>query len=250
MNWPSDDTVLGDETTRGGQRARRRARSLEAAAIAGVLYTVLTLAALVLLSRIPDLSLSDAEMTSWFDDTGHQAWLILGLNLASVSAIALLWFVAVIRRRLGDREDRFFGTVFFGSGIAYAVVWVTAAAMVAAPAVAMNALGARSVGADSVSLSAGLGASLLLVVAPRLQAVFILTVSNLIIRSGFLPRWVAYVGFLTGLIMFIVPLVTTSIGLSFPIWVLLVSIVILLNRPTMHDRVDSDDEPDDSVDDL
>jgi hypothetical protein len=29
-----------------------------------------------------------------------------------VSAVAFLWFVAVIRRRVGDREDRFFVTVF------------------------------------------------------------------------------------------------------------------------------------------
>ncbi len=206
-----------------------------------MVYTVLALVSMVLLSRLPDLALSDAEMTAWFADSGHQAPLVLGLNLASISAVALLWFVAVIRRRVGEREDRFFGTVFFGSSIAFVVVWVSAAAMLAAPAVAMNVFDSASVSASSASLSAGLGASLLLVVAPRLQAVFIFAVSNVIIRSGFLPRWLAIVGFCTGLFMLVVPLVFTPLGLAFPIWVFVVSIVILLNRPTAQ-GLDATDE--------
>ena len=66
--------------------------------------------------------------------------LIGALTLASFSGIAFLWFVAVIRRRLGDHEDKFFSTVFFGSGIAYVVVWLAGAAAFAAPAVAMTTL--------------------------------------------------------------------------------------------------------------
>ncbi len=115
--------------------ARRPGRSLEAAAVAGMAYSVLAVSGLVLLSRFPDLGMSDEELTRWFDDSGRRAEVIVGLNLVSISAIAFLWFVAVIRRRLGDREDRFFGTVFFGSSIAYVGVWVVAAAVIAAPAI-------------------------------------------------------------------------------------------------------------------
>jgi hypothetical protein len=34
-----------------------------------------------------------------------------------VSTIAFLWFVGVVRGRIGDREPRLFGTVFFGSSL-------------------------------------------------------------------------------------------------------------------------------------
>jgi hypothetical protein len=37
----------------------------------------------------------------------------------ALSGIAFLWFMAVVRDRLGEREDRFFATVFFGSGLLF-----------------------------------------------------------------------------------------------------------------------------------
>lgn len=86
---------MGDPTRRG--------RSIEAAAIAGIAYAVLTVLAMIRLSRFSRLDLGDEELAQWFDDGRHQAWLIGALSLASVAAIAFLWFVAVIRRRLGDR---------------------------------------------------------------------------------------------------------------------------------------------------
>lgn len=196
-----------------------------------MVYSVLAVAGLVLLSRLPDLDMSDEEMTRWFDDSGRRAEVMIGLNLVSISAIAFLWFVAVIRRRLGDREDRFFGTVFFGSSIAYVGVWLVAAAVVAGPVVVVTIFDDASVSAESESLAVGIGAALMLVVAPRLQAVFVITVSNVILRSGFLPRWLAYVGFATGFVMMVMPFVSQPIGLAFPAWVFLVSVVILVIGP-------------------
>jgi len=85
-----------------------KVRSVEAAAVAGIGYSVLAVLALTRMSSYPSLDQTNAELTAWFDDDGNQVMLGGALGLASVSAIAFLWFVAVIRRRLGDREDRFF----------------------------------------------------------------------------------------------------------------------------------------------
>jgi hypothetical protein len=209
----------------------RRARSIEAAAVAGIAYALLAGLALVRLSQFPSLEQSEAALTAWFDDATHQAWLVGALTAASFSAIAFLWFVAVIRRRLGDKEDKFFATVFFGSGIAYVAIWLAGATALAAPAVAPTLVDGASVSPDSASLAAGVGAGLLLVVAPRLQAVFIFSTSTVILRSRVLPKWLAYVGYFTGLVMLVMPLVTEPVGAAFPVWVLVVSIVILINRP-------------------
>jgi len=43
----------------------------------------------------------------------------LGLNLIPFAGIAFLWFIAVLRDRLGELEDRFFATVFLGSGLLF-----------------------------------------------------------------------------------------------------------------------------------
>ncbi|MGI9613895.1 MAG: hypothetical protein ACR2QO_13370 [Acidimicrobiales bacterium] len=212
-----------------------RVRSIEAAAAAGILYAVLAVLALTRMSSYPSLSSSEAELTSWFDDDGNQILLGGALTLASVSAIAFLWFVAVIRRRLGDREDRFFATVFFGSGIAYVAVWLVGAAVLAGPAIAMTTLDAAEVTAASASLAGGVAAALLLVVGPRVQAVFIFTTSTVILRSKVLPTWLAYIGYLAGVIMFLAPFVYVQLAYAFPVWVFVVSVVLLIVRPSSLD---------------
>jgi len=223
----------------------RRARSIEAAAIAGIAYALLTVLAMIRLSRFPSLELSNEDLAAWFEDGTHQAWLIGALTLGSVAAIAFLWFVAVIRRRLGDLEDQFFSTVFLGSGILYVAVWLSGAAVLAAPAVAMTQLDAGAVSPASASLAGGIGASLILVVAPRIQAVFIFTTSTVIMRTHVLPSWLAVIGYLSGLVLFVLPLVTQPSGLVFPAWVLTVSVMLLATRST-----DSTIEPDSDPEDL
>lgn len=213
-------------------RSRRRARSVEAAAIAGIAYSLLSLFALLQLNRFPRLSLSDEELTAWFDDGGNRALLIAALGASSVASIAFLWFIAVIRRRIGDHEDQFFATVFLGSGIVNVAISLIAASAVASPAIATTVLDASAVSASSASLAGGLGAALLLVVAPRMQAVFIFSTSTVILRSRVLPSWVAVAGYVLGLVMFIVPIVWRSFGVAFPIWVFAVSVVLLIIKPS------------------
>ena len=43
------------------------------------------------------------------------------------SGIAFLWFIAVVRHLIGDREDRFFATVFLGSGLLFVAMLFIAA---------------------------------------------------------------------------------------------------------------------------
>lgn len=44
-----------------------------------------------------------------------------------VGMVAFLWFMTVIRRRLGQREDLLFATELLGSGLAFAILATTAA---------------------------------------------------------------------------------------------------------------------------
>jgi len=213
---------------------RKRMRSIDSAAIAGVIYAALTLAALLLFRQLPDLSLSDQAITTWFDDEGHRSTLVLALSLVSMSSVAFLWFVAVIRRRIGDREDRFFATVFLGSAILYLGTYIAGAVALAAPAVAFSVLDDAAVESGSVTLMAGTAAGMLLIVGPRIQAVFIFATSTLILRTDAMPSWLAYVGYVAGLILFVIPLVLDPIVVGFPLWVLIVSVTIGLTRPALQ----------------
>lgn len=232
----------GDDSLAAIGAAGARVRSIEAAAVAGICYSTFAVLAMTRMSSYPSLDATEAELTAWFDDDGNQALLVGALGLASVAAIAFLWFVAVIRRRLGDREDRFFATVFFGSGVAHVAVSLAGSAVLAGPAVAMTTLDAAEVDPASASLAGGIAAGLLLVVGPRIEAVFIFTTSTVILRSKVLPSWLALVGYAAGLVMFVAPFLFVPLGYVFPVWVFTVSVVLLIVRPSNFDTADPADD--------
>ena len=53
----------------------------------------------------------------------------LALNLIPFAGVAFLWFIGVLRDRLGELEDRFFATVFLGSGLLFLVMLFVAGAL-------------------------------------------------------------------------------------------------------------------------
>ena len=83
---------------------------------------------------------------------------------------------------------------------------------------------------DTATLGGGLGAGLLLVAGPRIQAIFVISTSTVFLRTGVAPRWLAFLGYVIGVGLFIFPLIIEPVGLGFPVWVLIVSITILVIR--------------------
>jgi hypothetical protein len=69
------------------------------------------------------------------------------------------------------------------------------------------------------------------------------TTSTVIMQSRILPSWLAAIGYLGGVMLFVLPLITSPTGLVFPAWVLIVSIVLLATRRRSHEieRSTSDD---------
>jgi len=218
-----------------GDQLKRNVRSVESAAIAGILYSLMTIASLFLLRSFPLAKGSSETLASWIDDEQNRRNLIIGMNLAAVSSVAFLWFVAVIRRRIGDREDKFFSTVFLGSAILYIAIWLVAAAAVASLAVAYDRFAGASVDSNSATFLVGFAEALVLIVGPRLQGVFVLSTSTLILRTEILPRWLAYLGYAIGAVMVLLPMVYEPTGLMFPIWVLIVSVTIFVSKATGAD---------------
>jgi hypothetical protein len=204
----------------------RRRTPVESAAAAGVVYSILSVAALTLVGRVPE-NPTAAEWSVWIGDPTNRRLLFVGLALASVAAVAFLWFVAVVRRRIGDREDRFFATVFFGSAMVHIAIWLVAVATVAALAIG-GASAAGAPGPDIVNYARGISTALLFVAGPRIQAVFVASTSTMFLRTGAVPSWVAYFGYALAGLMFLVPIVATPLGLALPLFVFVSSVVILV----------------------
>ena len=118
-----------------GPLTRARLKTPRAAAIAGILFSVLLTATLVLIRiSIPAIS---PEIQDW--SAINTGTVTLALNLVPFAGIAFLWFIGVVRDRLGTYEDRFFATVFFGSGILFLAMFFAAAAVTGAMSMGLAA---------------------------------------------------------------------------------------------------------------
>ena len=210
--------------------APKRFRSIESVAVAGLIFAVLSFISLILLNPQPNFSAPDSEITAWYSDPTNRTSLTVGLTLATVAAISFLWFIAVIRRRVGDREDRFFATVFFGSGILLTGVYLVGAAVLASPAITVDLADGRVPDASVLAALNGLGKGLLLIVLNKVQAVFVISTSALAFRTNTFSRWLSYTGYGMGLIMFLWPIISEPIGLAFPVWVGILSVALLVRR--------------------
>jgi hypothetical protein len=205
-------------------------RSRRSAAIAGIAFAVLLLAAIVMMR----LALSEGSLQSLQSDGQRRTLIRLSLNLVPFAGIAFLWFIGVVRDQLGSVEDRLFSTVFLGSGLLFlGMLFVGAATSTSL----MEMLAGPNVNADVWAFGRNNTQGLISVYAMRMAAVFTLSVSTVGLRSSVRPRWVFYLGYLSALVLLLAAGEQEWTQLIFPTWVLLVSIMILLTRPPNRDTL-------------
>ncbi len=199
-------------------------RTIRAAGVAGLLFAGLLTTALVLLRTNPTTSPGDGGPVSISD-----SWSV-ALYLVPFAGIAFLWFLAVIRRRIGRSEDQFFATVFLGSGLLFIAMLFAADAAATAVVTSTRSSGVQA--SDPAYLfGRALAESLFYVFAVKMSAVFMLVSSNIGQRTGFLPRWFVIVGMLAAIVMLLSVGFFEPLALIFPAWVAIVSILILRAHP-------------------
>jgi hypothetical protein len=94
---------------------RQSLRTPRTAAIAGILFAVLLMTSQSLIW----LSIPADPLASVLEIHRHSKTITTALNLPPFAGIAFLWFIAVVRDRLGELEDRLFATVFLNSGLLF-----------------------------------------------------------------------------------------------------------------------------------
>ena len=216
----------------------RALRTPRAAGIAGVLFAVLLTTALVLIRLAVPSDPSDAG--AWLGDPGRKHQVVLALNLVPFAGIAFLWFIGVMRARIGQREDQFFATVFLGSGLLFiAMLFVSSAVTAGYLAVAQAGAAGGAAG-----LGRRVGALVLHTYAMRMAAVFTISTATIGFRTGFLSPWLGFPGYAIALILLLVIDVTPWVELLFPLWILLLSLDTLVEnfgtRPAISSTTSGD----------
>ncbi len=219
VDGPAVDTVVAE--------AGRRLRAPWAASAAGLLFAVLFTAALLLLRNQATVTATDAELAVIYARGEDLAVVIGGLYLAPFAGIMFLWFVAVIRDQLGELEDRFFATVFFGSGLVFVALLFAAAAVASAATVGVRYLDQPPPSAETMGLLRAISYTLLFAFATRAAAVFLFATATIGLKSSVFPRWLAVTGYVLGAVLLLVVSFWDWSILVLPAWVAAASLFIL-----------------------
>ncbi len=207
----------------------------KAAAIAGIAFSLLLLLILWLLRT--SISADPLEPGTWL--AADTRAITVALNLVPFSGIAFLWFIGVLRDQLGQLEDRFFATVFFGSALLFLAMLFTAAAVVGAVMLVASISDPHEL-ISSATFRFARAASYLIVnvYAIKMAAVFMISTSTVVIRTGIAPRWIAFLGLLLALILLIGSFFISWSVAVFPFWVFLISVYILIDNLGGNSKVD------------
>lgn len=197
-----------------------------AAAIAGVLFSVLMSTTLIIARlAVPDYR---SDSGRWLQDPWRQNAVRVAIQLAPFAGIAFLWFIGVLRNRLGALEDRFFATVFLGSGLLFVASLFASAGLSGALFEAVTSGRMRLLNTDTYYLVRQVAGSFMNVFGIKMAGVFVFSTSTVIIRTAILPRWVGFLGFACAAVLLLIITSWQWIALLFPFWILIVSLCILL----------------------
>jgi hypothetical protein len=195
-----------------------------AGAIAGILFSILLVTSLVL-TRLA-IPYSPADPGIWLSQSAKSIRLALGL--LPFAGITFLWFMGVLRDRMGIREDRFLATVFLGSGLLFLAITFAFSAVMGGLLMAFEASPQKVMDSATYIFARTLVYELVNVYALRMAGVFMFSTCTLAIRIGMFPRWMALLGYALALFLLL------SIGhfgwapLVFPLWTLLISVYVLI----------------------
>ena len=197
-----------------------------AAAIAGLLFSILMLISIgIIRVAAPEVSAEQSTVNTRFGNA-----ISLSLHLVPFAGLAFLWFIGVLRHRMGASEDQFFGTVFLGSGFLFVASLFAATAVAGAVLGSSHARPGEQVSSEFYYFARQVGYAFLNIFAVRMAGIFIFSTSVIALRTGIFPRWIAFSGFACGLILLFVISNWLWIAMLFPLWTILVSVHILAVR--------------------
>lgn len=203
-----------------------RLRAPRAAAIAGIIFSCLLICSLWLLRL--SVPANPLEAGDWLKSEARRV--AFAVNLVPFAGIAFMWFVGVLRDRLGKLEDQFFATVFLGSGLLFLGMMFVAASAADGLILAYSSQPNDFFDSGTFVFARAFTFNAMQVYAVKMAAVFMVSSSTLAIRTLFIARWLAMLGYASALFLLLGSGYVSWAVFIFPVWVLLVSGHILIDN--------------------
>jgi len=217
---------MGFQVSQNDLLIHKRLKTPRAAAIAGMLFSILLITSQMLVWISIPANVGEAAL----DMIGQSKTISLALNLLPFAGIAFLWFLAVVRDRLGAMEDRFFATVFLGSGLLYIAMTFTSAALAGGLIRVLSSSPEILRQPGAYALSRAQIYQTMNVYGIKMAGVFMFSTSTILLRTGIVRSWIPFLGYALGAILLLSIGIIVWVPLVFPVWVFLVSSVILLEN--------------------
>jgi len=210
----------------GGLTEFQRLTTPRAAAVAGIVFTVLFSISIALLrTALPSRALAG---TGWAHAESGRIGAALGIM--PFAGIAFLWFLGVVRDLIGDYEDKFFATVFLGSGLLFLAMVFVSSGVAGATLASAKFVGSQRTEEEILYFGRLVMLQISNIYAIRMAGVFMISLGTIWWRTGLMPRWLAIVSFAGALTLLVIISLNLSVVLLFPGWTLVVSLHILFRN--------------------
>ena len=204
------------------------------AAVMGILFSVLFVAALVVVNGVPHLGDPDTVYGAFYDGAGNTVVTAVALYLVPLAGIAFLWFVVALRSVLDTLEpppSAMAHGLNLLSGVVFVALLFAGTAAFATPVFLTTIGGGAPLAPDTSRALTALGYGLVFVFSVRGAGMFALTTTTLLRGAGVMPRGVAVVAYLLAAWLLLTATDHPASLLVLPAWVLVVVVVLL-----RHDR--------------
>lgn len=202
----------------------KRLRTPRAAAIAGVIFGLLLITTFTIINlNIPSVN---EDTGAWLETSGRPV--TIALALIPFAGIAFLWFMGVLRDRIGLLEDQFFSTLFMGSGLLY-LAMVFSGAAIAGGTITAYALDPTIVTeGDIYTFARAVMYRLNNIYSIRMAGMFMFVLATIWVRTGVMPRLLGLITYAVAIVLLVSVSFAPWMIEIFPIWVLVVSVYILI----------------------
>lgn len=211
----------------------RRLRTPRAAALAGIIFALLLSTSYVLIRlAIPS---NPADGGVWLEERAGSV--SFALSLVPFAGIAFLWFMGVIRDRLGYLEDQFFSTVFYGSGILFLAMTFISAALAGAILNSYAIEPGTLIDSGVYTYARAVMYRVLNIYGIRMAGVLMFSLATIWVRTGIVNRYLAYFTYILAIILLLVISLSLWVILVFPAWVFVISLYILVLNLRMRPEI-------------
>jgi len=200
-------------------------------ALTGLLAVALWIVSFAVGGSSPDSSDSDSKITAYYASHSHQVRQIVAFFVFVAGVLLFLAFLSALRSRSLDAEG---GTgrltaLGFGSGVVSAALFMVALAIFQSPSFAANDTGKFSLDPNTYRLLGDLGYAVW-ISAVIVGALLVWATSAIALRSGLLPRWLAWLAVVAGILqLFAVFFIPVFIFWG---WIALVALFLTFRRST------------------